>query len=321
MKKLKLIIAAMILGSIVIWCNSNKEQPTSSGNWIKDVSNDAFIEFINQLDSAANIGNEEEFFFDDVNSEVKIKGTNRILLVSKEHLNISSINLPETLAIQWFARRQNNNSSKNSLISSLIRWFTRERNSNSDILFEGKDIYVERSLIVDIKTAIASRSNEITQSVLDTKTTSENFSFAFTFHRFDDVYWKSPIEKNDDKFNEQRAVKVRETESDYLFALKRDLNAEFEKLPDRVQIIQARIKGASDKFQAAFSLRKNLRPTRGVSDKLQIDAELLMVPKSVLEEMRAPILRRMRGVKRDNNKWFSLVSINVAFGIPLTEAK
>ena len=99
------------------------------------------------------------------------------------------------------------------------------------------------------------------------------------------------------------------------------MNAEFEKLPDRVQIIQARIKGASDRFQAAFSLRKNLRPTRGVSDKLQIDAELLMVPKSVLEEMRAPILRRMRGVKRDNNKWFSLVSINVAFGIPLTEAK
>ena len=195
MKKLKLIIAAMILGSIVIWCNSNKEQPTSSGNWIKDVSNDAFIEFINQLDSAANIDNEEEFFFDDVNSEVKIKGTNRILLVSKKYLNISSINLPETLAIQWFTRRQNNNSSKNSLISSLIRWFTRERNSNSDILFEGKDIYVERSLIVDIKAAITSRSNEITQSVLDTKTTSENFSFAFTFHRFDDVYWKSPIEK------------------------------------------------------------------------------------------------------------------------------
>ena len=316
MKKLKLIITAVILGSIVIGC-SNKEQLALSGSWSKDISNDAFIEFVNQIDSVTNIGNEEEFFFDDVNSEVKIEGTDRILLVSKEYLNKSSINLPETLAIQWFARRQNN--SKSSFISSLIRWITRKRNSDNDILFEGKDIHVERSLIVDIKEAVASASKEIAQSVLDAKTTSENFSFAFTFHHFDNGYWTSLIEKSGDKFNEQKPVKVRGTENDYLFAFRSDLSAEFAELSDRVQIIQGRIKGVSDKFQAALSLRKNLRS--GKSATLQVGAELLMVPKSVTEEMGRSILNRMRGVEKDDGKWLSLVSINVTFGAFPTEVK
>ena len=321
MKKVKLIIAAVILGSIVIWCNSGKEQPPLSGDWSADVSNNDFVEFINQLDNATNIDSEEEFFFDDVNSEVKVQGTDRILLVSKKYLNNSSVNLPAILIIQWFARKQN--SGKNSFISSLIRWVTRKRNSNNDILFEGKDIRVERSLIVDIQAAIASKSNEITQSVLDAKTISENFSFAFTFHHFDNGYWKSSIGENDDKFNGQRTIKVRGTENDYLFAFRNDLDAELTRLPERVQIVQARIRGVSDKLQAALSLRRNLRSRvrGGVFEKLQADVELLMVPKSVIEEMKAPLLSLMRGIERDNNKWFSLVSINVAFGGPLEEAR
>ena len=207
MKNLTLIILTVILGFIITGCNSNKEPPALGGNWIADISNDDFIEFINQLDRAANVNNEEEFFFDDVNSEVNVEGTNRILLVPNKYLNMSSASLPETIAIQWFSRRQND-SSKNSfissLISSLIRWITWKRNTDNDIFFEGRDIHVERSLITDIKAAMASGSNQITQSVLDAKTTSENFSFTFTFHHFDNGYWKSPLENDGDKFDERR---------------------------------------------------------------------------------------------------------------------
>ena len=307
MKKFKLMIAAVILGPIVIGC-SNKDQLALSANWSQDITNDAFIEFVNQIDRATNIANEEEFFFDDVNSEVKITGTDRVLLVSKEYLNMSSVSLPETLAIQWFAQRQ---SRKSSFISSLIRWVTRKRNTDSDILFEGKDIHVERSLIVDIKEAIASVSKEIAQSVLDAKTTSENFSFAITFHHFDNGYWTSLTEKDGDKFNERKPVKVRGTEGDYLFAFRSDLSAPVAELPDRIQMIQGRIKGVSDRFQAAISLRKNLRS--GKSATLQVGAELLMLPKSVTEEMGRSILNRMRGVEKDDDSWFPLVSINITF--------
>ena len=97
------------------------------------------------------------------------------------------------------------------------------------------------------------------------------------------------------------------------------MSTEIAELSDRVQIIQGRIKGVSDKFQAALSLRRNLRS--GKSAKLQAEAELLMVPKSVIEEMGRSILNRMRGVKRDDSEWLPLVSINVTFGAFPTEVK
>lgn len=309
MSKAKVIITGALLASILVVCYSNKGPRTPSENWSTDVSHDAFIEFINQIDSATNIANEEEVFFENVNSEVKIKGTNCILLVSREYLNMSPANLPETLAIQWFTKRKNSN--KNSFISSLIRWFTRR---NSDILFEGKDIHIEKSLIADIKAAIASASKEITQPVLDAKTTSENFAFALTFHYSDNGYWRPSAEKNEHKFNEQRAARVRGTEDDYLFAFRNDLKAELTNLPDKVQIIQSRIKGVPDKFQAALSLRKHLRSrTRNILSQLQADVEFLMVPKSVIKTMKTPLIQRMRGIKRDHKTWLPLVSINITF--------
>lgn len=123
----------------------------------------------------SNIGiglNLSRFFLGgDINGEIKIKGTNKTLLIQQPHIDAAS--LGGRLMLAWVEKTiQDNN-----------------------VIFSGKVLEIQESLMVEIKDILKGTSKEIEQSTIDAQLASKSLlfsdlSFTFTFYPDDkDSYW------------------------------------------------------------------------------------------------------------------------------------
>ena len=269
-----------------IGCNSNNNQDNTNTPNL-DVTLNDFIGVMkiasNSINSNGTI-NTAGFFPDNTNNQVKVRGTNKTLLVDQDHLDTALADVPEYISITLVTRTDNN---------------------NGDITFEGQVFLTKKSLITDIKQAIASDPKEIEQSTIDAKKFAllfENISFTTTFHRFNDSY----IQPNEeDEYDPNRPVLVKDT-TYALFAPKRHLDADAQTLPDQVIVYLADLgQGLGSQIQT----------------ELNVSGQFVMVPKSVIADVKTALTSNPAGtVERDDNTWHPLVSftINLEFMIPST---
>ena len=272
------LLTTIFLALLFIGCNSkNNQDDTNAQN--PDVTLNDFIGVMeiasSSLNSNENI-NTEGFFPDNTNSQVKVKGTNKTLLVDQEHLDAELADIPEYISI------------------TLV---TRTDNSNGDIIFEGQAFITEKSLITDIKEAIDSSPKEIEQTTIDAKKFTvlfEDISFTTTFHLFNNSYTQP---NEEDEYDPNKAVRVKDT-TYALFAPERHLDADAQTLPDQVIVYLVDLGGS------------------GIQTELDISGKFLMVPKSVIADVKTALTPTPVGtVERDNNTWHPLVSftINIEF--------
>ena len=111
------------------------------------------------------------FLGGDINGEVKIKGTNRTLLIQQPHLD--AVSLQGRLFVAWVEKTTQGN----------------------NILFAGKVLEVQKSLMTELKEILKGTSKEIEQSTIDTQLVSKSLlfsdlSFTFTFYPDDKSYWR-----------------------------------------------------------------------------------------------------------------------------------
>ena len=246
-----------------------------------EVTND-FIGVLKVIQSSNDENNSLEGFApDNINSQVKVKETNKILLVNQEHLDADIQDLPEEgIGITLVTQTSNN--------------------SNGDITLEGQAFLVQKSLITDIKQAINSNPKEIEQATIDDKKVILLFadiSFTITLHRFNNSYIP-PNEK--DEYDSSKPVQIKDTTSALLFALKSNLDADAQDLPDQVMV----------------SLIDLGQPT---PTGLKISGGFLMVPKSVIADIKTALNNNPVGsVERDNSTWHLVASftINLEFIVP-----
>lgn len=269
--KIKLFIAIIGMSGF-LGCSSDKLKPNQKNpNWTSDISISDLVQGIKQQQDATDNNNNDSFFPDDANSQVKITGTEKIILIEQKYLDAPPNDLSESLFIVWAMR---------------------EDKSNDDVIFKGQTLQIEKSLIADIKQAIDSQSYEIKQATIDAKKKDalEN-SFTFTFHRSENGYWR-PETSEDYDFDLNRQVPVKE--SDYnLAALKKDLDAAPEDLPDQVVV----------------ELNKETEnPSTSILE-TQVDIETWMVPKSVIADIKTEHANNGK-VSKDEETWILLASFN-----------
>ena len=282
MRKIRLSITMICVLSLS-GCNLSQQNSSikSEPGWTSNITVDDFMR--QRLISQQAINNNNQFIPEDANGQVKITGTEKILIVEQEHLDATPDDLPEHLYILWVLR---------------------ESGSNDDVVFRGEILQVEKSLIAEIKQAITSQSFEITQAAIDAKKVNnffQNNSFQFTFHRSDNGYWQ-PGTTDEYDFDTNRQVAVEG--SDYkLLALSRDLDAAAESLPDQVRV----------------QLSKT-SPLSSLPD-FEANAELFMVPKSVISDMKTALSSDPQGsVTRNTETWIHLVSFHLRASIVLSSA-
>ena len=280
-QKMRLIIMTLLV-SLFIGCSSKNQDGTNTGDSNNGNPNVTLDDFIGSMKTVSNnINNDgnnitEGFFPDDTNSQVKVTGTNQQLLVDQTHLDAEPASLPEYVSI------------------TLV---TRTDESNGDITFEGQVFITQKSLIEDIKQAIASDPKEIEQATIDAKKFTvffQDISFTTTFHRVSNDYI---MPDEEDEYDPNKPVRVGGTNY-ILFALKSDLDADAQSLPDQVKV----------------QLIEDLGQSLGneILTELDISGEFLMVPKSVIADIKAALALTPVGiVERDSNTWHSFMSFSI----------
>ena len=289
-RKMRLIIITLLV-SLFIGCSSKNQDGTNTGDSNNGNPNVTFNDFIGSIKtvSSSNIDNNgsinvntEGFFPDEVNSQVKVKGTNQVLLVDQAYLDAE----PTDLYIS-------------------IMLVTRTEESNGDVKFEGQVFLAQKSLIEDIKQAIASDPKEIEQATIDAKKFTflfSDISFTFTFHRINNDYI---MPDEEEEYDSNRAVQVKDTNY-ILVALKSDLDADAQNLPDQVRVHLAEVP-------------ESLGNSNEILTELNLSGELLMVPKSVIADMKAALALDPPGtVERDSNTWDSFMSFTITIELPAT---
>ncbi len=250
-----------------------------------DVTFDDFLEsmkiaFSNNNNDDSNSDDIAGAFPEDLNSQVTVKGTSKTLLVDQAHLDTELTSLPEYISIILVTRGADQ--------------------SNGDVTFEGEVLLTQKSLITDIKQAIASDPKEIEQSTIDAKEFTfllEDVSFTITFHRFNNDYIQLDQE-DEDEYDINRVVQVENTNYT-LLALKDDLDADIQTLPDQVMIYLVDLGQPSSSDE--------------IPTELSISSKLLMVPKSVITDIKAALaLEPVGTVEQDSSTWHPLISFNIS---------
>ena len=289
-QKMRLIIMILLV-SIFVGCSSKNQDDTNNEDPDTENPNVTFNDFIgsmktissSNIDNNGNINvNTEGFFPDEVNSQVKVKGTNQVLLVDQVHLDAE----PTDLYIS-------------------IMLVTRTEESNGDVKFEGQIFLAQKSLIEDIKQAIASDPKEIEQATLDAKKFTfifSDISFTFTFHPVNNGYI---MPEEGEEYDSDRAVQVKDTNY-ILVALKSDLDADAQNLPDQVRVHLAEVP-------------ESLGNGNEIPTELNLSGEFLMVPKSVIADMKAALaLDPVGTVERNSNTWHSFMSFTITIELTTT---
>ena len=129
------------------------------------------IEAIDRSSMRMNLKLKRFFKEGGINADIKIKESNKTLLVQQAHLDATGP-LQGRLFVAWVERTTQGN----------------------NILFSGEVLEIQKSLMTDMKEILKGTSKEIEQSVIDTKRVSKsllfsNLSFTFTFYPDDKGYW------------------------------------------------------------------------------------------------------------------------------------
>ena len=262
------------MASLLIGCSSNNNKGENENRALPDpITLNDFIGFLKIISNNINTGESNaasSFFPDTVNSQVKVKGTNKTLLVDQAYLDAEDI--PEYISI--------------TLVTRTVK-------SDGDITFEGQAFVTQKSLIENIKTAIASNPKEIEQSTIDAQKFTfliENISFTTTFHLVNNSYIQPPSGQNEE-YDLNRAVPVEDT--DYiLLALKNHLDANAQDLPDQVIVYLID------------------QPTN-IQTEINMSGEFVLVPKSVIADMKTALTNPPGTIARNNSTWHTIASFNI----------